>query len=61
MPFIYLFGLFAFSRATPVAYGVSQARRPIGAVVAGLGHSHSNTGSKPHLPPTPQLTAMADP
>ena len=26
--------------------------------VAGLHHSHSNVGSEPHLPPTPQLTAM---
>ena len=29
------------------AYGVSQARGPIGAVAASLHHSHSNTGSKP--------------
>jgi len=24
-------------------------------------HSHSNTGSEPHLQPTPQLMAMLDP
>ena len=52
------FGLF---RTTPVAYGGSQARVQIGAVAAGLCHSHSNTGSKPRLQPTPQLTAMPDP
>ena len=31
----------------------------IGAVAAGLHQSHSNAGSKPHLQPTPQLTARA--
>ena len=36
-------------------------RGPIGAVVAGLHHSHSNARSKPHLRPTPQLMAMPDP
>ena len=48
-------------RAIPKAYGSSQARGPIGATTAGLHHSHSNMGSKPHLQPTPQLTAMLDP
>ena len=47
--FIYLFCLFAISWATPAAYGGSQARGLIGAVAAGLHHSHSNTGSEPHL------------
>ena len=32
-----------------MAYGVSQSRDQIGAVVAGLHHSHSNAGSEPHL------------
>ena len=45
--FIWLF------RATPSAYGGSQARGRIGATAAGLYHSHSNTGSKPRLEPTP--------
>ena len=27
----------------------------------GLCHNHSNTGSEPHLGPTPQLTGMPDP
>ena len=60
----FLFVCFVFlplSWAAPAAYGGSQARGPIGAVPAGLHQSHSNTGSKPHLRPTPQLTAMLDP
>ena len=32
-----------------MAYGGSQARGLIGAVAAGLHHSHSNTRSEPHL------------
>ena len=60
--FIYfLFFCLAFSRAAPAAYGGSQARGPIGAVVAGLHHSHSNGGSEPGLRSTPQLMAMPDP
>ena len=48
--FVCLFVLsFAFSRATPAAYGGSQARSLIGAVAAGLHHIHSNTGSEPCL------------
>ena len=38
-----------FLRATPKAYGSSQARDQIGVVAAGLHHSHSNAGSEPHL------------
>ena len=43
--------------------GGSQDRGRIGAgaATAGLGHSHSDAGSKPHLGPTPQLPAMLDP
>ena len=44
--FVCLFCLFAFSRATPVAYGGSQARGLIGAVAAGLHQSHSNASSE---------------
>ena len=44
-----------------MAYGGSQARGTIGAVAAGLPHSHSNIRSKPHLQHTPQLMAMPDP
>jgi len=43
----YLFYFFLF-RATPLAYGSSQARGQIGATAAGLHHSYSNTGSKPY-------------
>ena len=50
---LFFFGLFAISRAAPVAYGGSQARGRIGAVATGL--PHSNTGSEPCLQPTPQL------
>ena len=44
-----------------MAYGGSQARGRIGAVAAGLHHSHSNARSGPRLRPTPQLTATPDP
>ena len=40
--------LFAF-RAAPMTYGGSQARGRIEVVAADLCHSHSNTGSIPHL------------
>ena len=52
---------FFFFRATPAAYGCSQARGPIGAKTAGLHHSHSNARSESCLRPTPQLRAMPDP
>ena len=50
-----------FPRATPVAYGGSQARGRIGAVATDLRQSHSDVGSEPRLQPTPQLRAMQDP
>ena len=49
-----------FLWATPMAYGGSQARGPIGAVATVLRQSHSIVGSKPHLQPTPQLTESPD-
>ena len=55
------FVCFLLFRAAPIAYGSSQARGGIGAIAAGLCHSHSNKRSKPHLQPTPQLTATLDP
>ena len=55
------FCLFTISRAAPTAYGGSQARGLIGAIVTGLRQSHGNTGSKLCLQPTPQLMAMLDP
>ena len=44
-----------------MAYGNSQARGQIGAVAAGLCHSHSNVGSELVYNLTPQLIAMLDP
>ena len=58
--FIY-FVFLLFLWAAPVAYGGSQARGQIRAVAASLRQSQSNTGSEPHLQPTPQFTAMLDP
>ena len=55
------FFVFCPFRATPVAYGSSQARGPIRPVAAGLRQSHSNARSKLRLRPTPQLTAAPDP
>ena len=46
-------------RATPVAYGGSQARGRTGAAATGL--HHSQAGPEPRLQPTPQLTATPDP
>ena len=48
-------------RATPMAYGGSQAGGLIRAVATGLRQSHSNTGSELCLRPTPQLMATLDP
>ena len=56
--FVFVFDLF---RAAPAAYGGSQARGLIRAVVAALCQSHSNSGSEPNLQPTPQLTETLDP
>ena len=53
--------VFCLFKATPAAYGGSQARGPIGAVATGLHHSHSNEGYEAHLWPTPQLVATLDP
>ena len=46
--FFFSFFFFFFFWATPVAYGISQARSWIGAVSAGLCHSHSSAGSLTH-------------
>ena len=48
-------------RAEPTAYEGFQARGRIEAVAASLHHSHSNSGSKLHMRPTPQLKATLDP
>ena len=49
---LFYFIFWSFFRAAPEAYGGSQARGLIGAVAAGLCHSHSNTRSEAHLQPT---------
>ena len=51
LPFKKIF--FFFFRATPAAYGVSQARGQIGAVAADLHHSHNNVGAEACVQPTP--------
>ena len=56
----FFFFLALLFRATPVTHGSSQARGRNGATPASLHHSHSDTGSKPHLQPIPQLTATPD-
>ena len=43
---LFFFGLF---RATLEAFGGSQSRGQIGAVAAGLHHSHSSVGSEHRL------------
>ena len=44
-----------------MAHGGSQAGGQIRATAASLLHSHSNTGSEPHLQATPQLRATPGP
>ena len=62
-PFCFFFFFFFFFpglfRAALKAYGGSWARSLIGAVAAGLRHSH--VISEPRLWPTPQLTATPHP
>ena len=62
-PSLFLFVCLFVFRATPMAYGDSQARGQIGAVASGLHHSHSHSNGryKPHLRPIPQLTVTPDP
>ena len=59
--FIFYFFVFCLFSATPTAYGGSQARGQIGAVTAGLHHSHSNTGSRAMSATYTILMAMSDP
>ena len=60
--FKFLFIYLLLFRATPAAYGVSQARGLIRATAAGVvHHSHGNARSEPSLRPTPQLMAMPTP
>ena len=48
-------------RATPMAYGSSQARGWVGATATSIRHNHSNTRSEPSLWLTAQLIEMAMP
>ena len=59
--FFFFFWSFCLFRAAPTACGGSQARGLIGAVAAGLHHSHRNATSEPRRQPTPQLSATPDP
>ena len=43
--FVFVFGLFAISRAAPVAYGDSQAKGLVGAVASGQGSNPQPHGS----------------
>ena len=43
---LFFYFIFAFSRATPVTYGGSQARGLIGVTAASLHQSHGNAGSQ---------------
>ena len=47
-------------RAADAAYGSSQARGQMGAIATSPCHNHSNTRSKLHLQPIPQLAATPD-
>ena len=56
---LFIFCLFAFSRAAPLVYGGSQARGPIGAAAASLRQSQRN--SEPCLQPTPSSRKLWNP
>ena len=49
LKFNFIYFIFCVFRAVPITYGGSQARGLVGATAAGLCHSQSNAGSKPHL------------
>ena len=51
---------FCLSGAIPTAYGSSQARGPIGAVSAGLCHSHSNSRTEPRATSATHATAHSN-
>ena len=55
------FYLFIFFQAALRHMEVPRLRGQIGAIAAGLHHSHSNAESELSLRPTPQLTATLDP
>ena len=59
--YLFFFFLKAAPPPRPAAYGGARARGLIGAIAAGLHHSHGNATSKPRLQPIPQLRATPDP
>jgi len=61
MPYIKKLLFLSFFRASPMAYGSSQARGPNRTLDASLYQSHSDLGLELHLQPTLQLMAMLDP
>ena len=61
LPGIFYILIFFLFRTMSAPHGSVQARGRIEAAAASLHHSHSNTGSKQHLHPTPQLMATSDP
>ena len=60
-PSVGVFISFCLFKATPEAYGCSQARGRIGTAATSPHNGHSNSGSEPHLRPTPQLMATPIP
>ena len=59
--YYYYYYYYLLFKATPGAYGGSQARGLMGATATVLHHSHINARSEPCPQPTAQLTAMPDP
>ena len=57
--FFCLFVCFCLFRATPMAYGSSQARGQMEAAAADLHHSHSSTGFRPRLWPNMRAHSKA--
>ena len=53
--------VFKIFKTTTMAYGSSQAMGRIRDAAASLHHSHSNSGTKVCLQPTPHLTVALDP
>ena len=57
-PFFKIFNFFLFLGPHLGDMEVSRLGDPIKAAAAGLHHSHSNAGSKPHLQPAPWVMAV---
>ena len=57
----FFFFFFFLFRASPLAFGSSQARGQIGTAATGLCHNHSTSRSELQLQPTLQLMATPDP